>query len=588
MSGVDRNKQFDLAFRFLNETNRSIFLTGKAGTGKTTFLKKAVEDSAKDIVVLAPTGIAALNAGGQTIHSFFRLPFQPLLINDLRFMAPFQQAKVYGFRDKENIYTSLSYTANHTKAIESLETLIIDEISMVRADILDMIDRILRVFRQEARKPFGGVQMVLIGDPYQLPPVVKRADRQILKDIYPEGTDFFNSHIFSKMMAQEQLLSIELQRVYRQNDPQMVAILNRLREGKHNDQDIEAINSRKRPLPASEKKGLVELSALNMEAEQTNQSNLEALPGQLYTYEGNQSGEIRIKDLPCEARLELKEGAQVVFIRNHSGGDYVNGTVGQVLRLSEKSIVVKVEDLEIEVEPYTWENAKYTWNGKRNKITKELRGSFSQYPLKLAWAITVHKSQGLSLAKVLLNIGRSFTYGQVYVALSRCRTWEGMYLKTPLQAKQVKTDPRVIRFMDSFPNQEALMQSYLTANAEYYYHWAWRNLKRGHLQGALAYFRSGNSVLPQSLQNSNLERIFAYFLYRAQSPALNFLLAGKPAANYTEAYVLLKNWEASQKDLLLLAYLNASVEEIEALSETHNMPEAVQNAWSTLQTLARL
>lgn len=556
MLNLDRNNQFDLAFRFLNETNRSIFLTGKAGTGKTTFLRKAVAESKKEIVVLAPTGIAALNAGGQTLHSFFRLPFQPFLLTDMRFMAPSQQQKAYGFRDKENIYSSLSYTANHRNALEKVETIIIDEISMVRADILDMIDRILRVYRGRIRTPFGGVQMVLIGDPFQLPPVVKKDDQKMLSELYPDGTAFFNSLIFKRMMDQKHLLSIELKRVYRQSDEQLISLLNRIRGAEHNAADMQRINQRFVRVPEEEKPGLVELAALNSQAEKTNRTNLEALGTPIFSYEGRQSGEIKIKDLPCEAVLSLKVGAQVVFIRNHSRGEYVNGTVGIVKELAEDKIVVQVKEKEVDVEPYTWENNKFSWSERAKKIYKELRGSFSQFPLKLAWAITVHKSQGLSLDKALLNLGQSFTYGQVYVALSRCKTWEGLYLKTPLQAQRIMTDPKVLRFMSTFPDQEDLMNSYLQANAEYYYQWAWKKMLGGAWPEAIANFKDAISVYPVRFEDAKLKRAFSIFFKRSAAGKMSGVNLLIEPNELKEAWTILEAFEAQAEHPLVLVLLS--------------------------------
>ncbi len=556
MPNLDRNNQFDLAFRFLNETNRSIFLTGKAGTGKTTFLRKAVAESEKEIVVLAPTGIAALNAGGQTLHSFFRLPFQPFLLTDMRFMAPFQQQKAYGFRDKENIYSSLSYTANHREALNKVETIIIDEISMVRADILDMIDRILRVYRGRMRTPFGGVQMVLIGDPFQLPPVLKKDDQKMLSELYPDGTAFFNSFIFKRMMDQKHLLSIELKQVYRQSDAQLIALLNRIRGGEHNAADMQHVNERLVKVPEEEKLGLVELAALNSQAEKTNRTNLEALDTPLYSYEGRQSGDIKIKDLPCEAVLHLKVGAQVVFIRNHARVEFVNGTVGIVKELAEDKIVVQIKEREVDVEPYTWENNKYSWSENAKKIYKELKGSFSQFPLKLAWAITVHKSQGLSLDKALLNLGQSFTYGQVYVALSRCKTWEGLYLKAPLQAQRIKTDPKVLRFMSTFPDQESLMNSYLQANAEYYYHWAWRKMLGGAWPEALANFNNAISVYPLCLADFKLKRAFSIFCKRYEAGKISGVNTSQGSKKLMEAWSILVAFEARVDNCSVLGLLS--------------------------------
>ena len=423
-----RNDELRTAWDFVENTGRSIFLTGKAGTGKTTFLKTVMEHSRKRPIVVAPTGVAAINAGGVTIHSFFQLPFSPYVPG----------AKVE---------SKFDFGKEKRKIIASMDLLIIDEISMVRADLLDAIDAVLRRYREHGQ-PFGGVQLLMIGDLAQLTPVVTPEDEQMLKPYY--DTPYFFG---SKALQQIDYVTIQLSHVYRQQDESFISLLNEVRGGHPSTETLLKLNSRYQPafVPRPEEP-YIRLTTHNHIANHYNESELQKLPGRAFTYRAEISGVFPEYSYPTAETLVLKEGAQVMFVKNDVSGEhlYYNGRIGRVMEASERRLMVYCEgDAEaIEVEPLEWENTRYTLNETTREIESEVQGTFRQLPLRLAWAITIHKSQGLTFDRAIIDANQSFAPGQVYVALSRLRTLEGLVLATPLDAHAIINDQRVDNYID--------------------------------------------------------------------------------------------------------------------------------------------
>ncbi len=422
---MEQNNELRTAWDFVESTGRSIFLTGKAGTGKTTFLKTVMEHSRKRPIVVAPTGVAAINAGGVTIHSFFQLPFSPYVPG----------AKVE---------SKFDFGKEKRKIIASSDLLIIDEISMVRADLLDAIDAVLRRFREHGQ-PFGGMQLLMIGDLAQLTPVVTPEDERMLKPYY--DTPYFFG---SKALQQIDYVTIQLSHVYRQQDESFIALLNEIREGHPSPEALSKLNSRSLtpgPSPKGEGSGYIRLTTHNNLANFYNESELQKLPGRSYQYRAEVKGTFPEYSYPTAETLVLKEGAQVMFVKNDPSGEhnYYNGRIGRVMEASENRLTVYCEgDAEaIEVEPLEWENMRYTLNEQTREIESEVQGTFKQLPLRLAWAITIHKSQGLTFDRAIIDANQSFAPGQVYVALSRCRTLEGLVLASPLEPRAVINDERV-------------------------------------------------------------------------------------------------------------------------------------------------
>ena len=417
------NEELRIAWDFVEHTGRSIFLTGKAGTGKTTFLKTVVEQSKKRTIVVAPTGVAAINAGGMTIHSFFQLPFTPYVPN-------------------ARIQSKFDFGKEKRRIIASLDLLIIDEISMVRSDLLDAIDSVLRRYRDHY-KPFGGVQLLMIGDLQQLTPVVTPEDESLLKPYY--DTPYFFG---SKALQQIEYVTILLSQVFRQEDAAFLDVLNHIREAHPTTNDIATLNQRCQPtfIP-KQGEGYIRLTTHNYLADNYNENELKKLPGQSYTFQAQIEGNFPEYSYPTSEVLTLKEGAQVMFVKNDPTGEhrYFNGRIGEIVEISESRVcVLCAGDAEgIEVEPLEWENAQYQLNPETRVIESKVQGTFRQLPLRLAWAITIHKSQGLTFERAIIDANLSFAPGQVYVALSRCKTLEGMVLSAPIEARAIIADKRV-------------------------------------------------------------------------------------------------------------------------------------------------
>lgn len=414
------------AWDFVERTGVSIFLTGKAGTGKTTFLKEVMKNSAKTAVVVAPTGVAAINAGGVTIHSFFQIS-----------PAPY----IPGAETRDNY----AFSKHKLRVIRSIDLLVIDEISMVRADLLDAIDNALRKYRRDSR-PFGGVQLLMIGDLQQLAPVVTPRDEEILRDHY--STPYFFG---SRALSQIPYVTIRLEKVFRQQNLDFVELLNHVRDNRLTDSDRRMLNARLNPAFIPDKEsGYIRLTTHNSSADSYNENQLRKLPSNPVRYRAQIKGTFPELAYPTAEELVIKPGAQVMFVKNDTAArEYYNGLIGHVVRADDHSATIRVPGRQtpIEVTPQVWENSKYKVNEQTNTIETEVQGTFTQMPLRLAWAITIHKSQGLTFDRVIIDAGASFAPGQVYVALSRCRTLEGLVLATPIAEDSLRPDPAVAEYI---------------------------------------------------------------------------------------------------------------------------------------------
>ncbi len=474
MQNDSENILFNLAVDVVNFTSQNLFLTGKAGTGKTTFLKFIKEHSQKNSVVVAPTGVAAINAGGVTMHSFFQLPFIPFVPDAARTHGNVSTV------DKNHLLRNIRFNREKIELLNELELLIIDEVSMLRADMLDAIDEILRHFRQQRWVPFGGVQVLFIGDLFQLPPVVKDDEWMLLKDHYV--SPFFFS---AKVVEQNPPLFIELQKMYRQNEQSFIDLLNNIRNNEMNEPDYELLHERFSPEATDVFENRITLTTHNNTADNINQKELRKLEGKLHSFVGEIKGEFSDKAMPTELRLDLKEGAQIMFVKNDSSGEqrYFNGKLATVKKISEEKITVTLAESneELMLEKEIWTNIRYSLNKESNKVEEEELGSFTQYPVRLAWAITIHKSQGLTFDKAVIDAGASFASGQVYVALSRCRTLNGLVLLSRIHPHSIKNDERIVEFASRENSIEQVQKILLAEKPKYAAHlllktFDWRKL----------------------------------------------------------------------------------------------------------------
>ena len=493
------NKEFRYAEELILYSNRSVYLTGKAGTGKSTFLRYIAGNTTKNHIIVAPTGIAAINAGGMTINSFFQLPFSPFV------WELFDEAQKQGF---------YNFSKEKREIIEKADLIIIDEISMVRADTIDAIDYRLRNFGGKKHLPFGGKQILFVGDTFQLEPIVQRDEWQILRPYY-ESPYFFSARIFTEM----NFMNIELKKVYRQSDEKFISLLNKVRVNQAKAEDLKELNKNYIPdFTPDDKDGFITLATKRDIVDATNLRKLNQLEGKLYSYEGVIDGkfgrENSINDdlLPTNKILDLKKGSQVMFVKNDRGGRWVNGTIGMIETLTEKNISVTIHPKENPVtytlEKVSWENLKYEIDKKTGKIVETVIGTFTQYPVKLAWAITIHKSQGLTFDKLVIDLGEgAFSAGHTYVALSRCTSLEGIKLRTPIKPADIIVREEVVRLSETANNEQAIDEELSDSRANFYYKESLREFDSGKFDKAYE-----NLLKARELRDDTNKPLFKRFL----------------------------------------------------------------------------
>ena len=566
------NKEFQDSLNLIKYTRQSLFLTGKAGTGKSTFLRYICENVKKKHVVLAPTGIAAINAGGSTLHSFFKLPFHPLLPDDPNLSM--QKGRIHDF---------FKYTKPHRKLLEEIELVIIDEISMVRADIIDAVDRILRVYSRNLRDPFGGKQLLLVGDIFQLEPVVKGDEREIINRFYPTPY-FFSARVFTQI----DLVSIELQKVYRQSDPQFIGVLDRIRNNTAAAPDLQLLNSRYGVVPKNDANMYITLATRRDTVDQINERKLSELPGDLATFWGLIDGDFPESSLPTSLELTLKPGAQIIFIKNDFEKRWVNGTIGTISGFDpvEETIYVITEDgKECDVKPELWRNIRYTYNEEKKEIEEEVLGTFKQFPLRLAWAITVHKSQGLTFSRVVIDFtGGVFAGGQTYVALSRCTSLDGITLRKPINRADIFVRPEITNFANRFNNQQAIDRALKQASADILYHNAAKAFDKGDFDTFLnEFFKAIHSRY--DIEKPNAQRLIrrklnTINLLRQENDALKKAAREKEKAlvKYAREYITMGD-ECLKHDMKEAAMKN--------YEKAVNLCPKFKEAWKKIQKLEK-
>lgn len=541
------NLEFNLAERFINETSTSVFLTGKAGTGKTTFLKHITSNCAKKFIVVAPTGVAAINAGGVTIHSTFGLPTKMFVpAND--YVDPNQANNI------QMLSKHFHYHPEKTRLFHELELLIIDEVSMVRADLLDAVDWSLR-YTRKIDEPFGGVQLLLIGDLFQLPPVVKDDETNLLSRYY-ESAFFFHAKSVNKI----KLINIELKKIYRQSDGVFIQILNNIRHQNYTEQDVATLEKCYKPDFNPLEPGYITLTTHNNKAEKINQSALENLEGMPLILNAEITGDFYESSYPTENYLKIKRGAQIMFVKNDTSGErkYFNGKIGKVLDLNkEGNLVVKFpnEPDTIEVGKESWENARYKVDRADNSIKKDIIGTFKQYPIRLAWAITIHKSQGLTFEKALIDAGDAFAAGQVYVALSRCTNLQGMVLHSRITPQSIITDAKVTAYSNLVPDEEFLKRNLELAQKQYefekllrsfnfkkllYFNEVWQDscieLKSSEMFFVSDKYKSNRKLITESIETSDKFKNQLQQIYNQNNKELLLERANKAIAFFTEKF----------------------------------------------------
>lgn len=497
------NKEFQDALQLITHTRQSVFLTGKAGTGKSTFLKYICNHTKKKYVVLAPTGIAAINAGGVTLHSFFKLPYRPMLPDDPDLSL--SHGRIFEF---------FKYPKEKRKIIAEVDLIIIDEISMVRADIIDCVDRILRVYSGNMRLPFGGKQLLFVGDVFQLEPVVPSDQKEILSLFYASPF-FFSARVFKDI----NLVPIELQKVYRQTDSVFINILDRIRNNAARKQELDTLNGRYFPSFEPQNEDMyITLATRRDQVDFINEKKLAELPGEEYVSVGKIEGDFPESSLPTQLNLSIKEQAQVIFIDNDYERRWVNGTIGMVSGIDENGNVYVLLESGVEhlVEPTSWRNYKYKYNEKEKRIEEEIVGTFEQLPIRLAWAITVHKSQGLTFSRVVVDLtGGVFAGGQTYVALSRCTSLEGLVLKSKISSRDIFIRKEIVEFSQIFNNQALIEKSIKESEAELQYGRAAQGFRQGNMKEAVEAFAAAVSKRNE-LDNPMVQR-----LLRLKLQALN-------------------------------------------------------------------